>query len=177
MSHPLKTTPPTPEDIVEELLDSVETGATEQTVTLRSGRRVELESGAASPVDRIVVRSPSGRVLLRVAVGEHGPLLSFESAEIALSARRKLAVSAPEVNIAAERLSTTAGERVEHVSGSRHTRIAGDERLEAAAVDIQASDASVRVRAMDHVAIDADHIGLNDMPCPEPFDWSALEAK
>lgn len=153
---------------LDEVLEYVETER--ETVTLKSGRRFELDAG--EHVDRLVVRSASGRVLLRVLIGDDGPLLSFESAEIALSARNKLALSAPTIALDAETLQTTCHERTETVTGDRHARVSGEDRLEAAGVAIQANRESVSVRAMEHVAIDADHIGLNDMPCPAPFDWS-----
>ena len=150
---------------VETVLESIEEGSETETITLRSGRRVELAAGDVA--DRIVVRSASGRVLLRVAVTDNGPLLAFESAEIELSARNKLSLSAPSVAINADDLETT-------VRNNRHAHIAGEDRLEAGAVAIQANEGSVGVRAMDRVALDADHIGLNDMPCPTPFAWSDI---
>lgn len=159
-------------DPVEDVLQAVATGSESESVTLRSGRRYELEAG--SEIDRLVVTSASGRVLLRVAIGEEGPLLSFESAEIALTARNKLRLAAPEIAIEADVLDTRAGRRSERVEGDRHTQIGGEDRVEAAAVAIQASDRGVRVRAMERIELDGDHIGLNDMPCPEPFDWSQL---
>lgn len=165
--------PPLPVvETVEDVMSFVERGVDQQTVTLSSGRRYELEAG--DEVDRLVVRSPSGHVLLRIAVGAEGPLLSFESAQITLSARNKLSLQAPEVSIDANTLSTTAEQRSEVITGNRHCQVGGEDRLEAAAVEIQANEESVRVRAMDRVALDADHIGLNDMPCPTPFEWSAL---
>lgn len=157
---------------VEDVLQCVETGRERESITLSSGRRYALEAGRES--DRIVVTSASGRVLLRVAIGEDGPLLSFESAAITLSAKNKLALVAPEIDIEADTLRTRAVERSEHVTGDRHTLVSGEERVEAAAVAIQASDRGVRVRAMERIELDGDHIGLNDLPCPEPFDWSRL---
>ena len=173
MTPNLHHEPPLPAvESIEDVMSSVERGCRQQTVTLSSGRRYELEAG--EEVDRLVVRSASGTVLLRIAVGDQGPLLSFDSAEITLSARNKLKLSAPEVSIDADTLSTTSEERSEVVTGNRHSHVGGEDRLEAAAVAIQANEESVQVRAMDRVALDADHIGLNDMPCPTPFTWSAL---
>ncbi len=170
-----KPTPPCDEPICEPheaVLENVELGDDAHHVTLRSGRRFELEAGAR--VDHIVVRSASGRVLLRVAVGDDGPLLCFDSAEIRLAARHRLTLAAPEVNVETSTLNVHADTQQTHVRGDRHTRIDGEERLEASAVAIQSNERDVRLRAMQRVALDGDHIGLNDDPCPAPFPWSSL---
>jgi hypothetical protein len=44
--------------------------------------------------------------------------------------------------------------------------------LEAAAIEQQASEGGVAVRAAGRIALDGEHIGLNDDPSPEPFRWS-----
>ncbi len=149
-----------------EILERVEVGEAEREVTLRSGRRYELGSDGVH--DRLTVRSRSGAVLLRVCVGEQGPLLMFDSAEIALSARRKLSLSAPTIAL------ETEGDLVERVGGDHHVRVKGEERVEAAALALQANERDVRVQAMGKVGLDGEHIGLNDELCPMPFPWSAL---
>ncbi len=53
-------------------------------------------------------------------------------------------------------------------------QMAGDARLEARAVEVQANERSVRVQAMEQIFLDGSHIGLNDDPSPTPFDWSAI---
>ncbi len=154
------------------LLDAVELGTQAERVTLRSGRRYELEAG--SEADRITVRSASGSVLLRVTVGDDGPLLCFESAAIELSAHDRLTLSAPELTLTAEDLKVQAGSCEQQIEGNRHTHVRGEDRLEAGAVAVQASERGVALRAMEHIALDGEHIGLNDDPCPAPFEWSEI---
>jgi hypothetical protein len=168
------------ETLVSQVLEAVEQGSAVESLTLASGRRYELSAGAAA--DTLTVRSATGRVLLRVAVSDAGPLLSFESAEITLSARNRLAVCAPELKLASAALTIdagdlderVAGDHVTAVGGDRHARIGGEERLEAAALALQANDAGLSLRAMKKIALDGALIGLNDDPCPTPFGWSAL---
>ncbi len=159
-------------DRCDSLLEAVEIGTEAERVTLRSGRHYELESGKRA--DRITVRSASGSVLLRVTVGDDGPLLCFESAAIELSARSRLTLSAPELTLTAEDLKVHAGSCEQRIEGNRYTQIRGEDRLEAGAVAIQASERGVTVRAMEHIALDGEHIGLNDDPCPAPFEWSEI---
>jgi hypothetical protein len=146
------------------LLDLMEAPVDAASVFLSSGRRVELEAGAN--VDRIVVRARDGQVVLRIAVGDEGPVLSFSSATIDIEATKRLRLAAEDIHVEAK------GDLRETIGGTHHTRVAGDERLEAARVELQANEASVAVRAREHIALDAEHIGLNDEPLPAPFDWS-----
>jgi hypothetical protein len=60
------------------------------------------------------------------------------------------------------------------VNGCHHTRVAGTERLEAARVEMQANDDHFSIQAMSTIALDGEHIGLNDKPDPAPFAWSRL---
>lgn len=156
----------------EALLDAVDLGSPSENVTLRSGRRYELTTTDAA--DHLTVKSASGRVLLRVALTDAGPLLSFESAEITLSARNRLALTAPEIALHTGALNVHAGSSEERIEGHRHTHVRGEDRLEAGAVAIQANDRGVSLRAMERIALDGEHIGLNDDPCPKPFAWSAV---
>jgi hypothetical protein len=71
------------------------------------------------------------------------------------------------------RASIDAGTLRERVAGDHHVRVGGDEQVEAANVQIQASTGAVGVRAMGRIALDGEHIGLNDDPRPLPFAWSA----
>lgn len=157
--------------LAESVLYPVQTAA----VALPSGRRVELEAGAVT--DRIVVRARGGEVVLRIEVGDAGPVLSFTSAELVLAASGRLELRAEDIVIAAERdVRIAAGRNFgERVAGDRHARVDGAERVEAATVEIQANTANVAVRAMQRVAIDGEHIGLNDERCLAPFAWSRLE--
>jgi len=161
-------------DLVVDLAAAVDLGVDRESVTLSSGRRYELEAGDCA--DRLVVRSRSGQVLLRLEVGERGPVLSFDSAEVELRARDRLKLSAPELTLRADDKLTVecGGDVEERIAGDHHTCVQGDERLEAGSVQLQANDDDVKVRAVNTIALDGEHIGLNDEPCPTPFDWSAI---
>src|SRR5262249_37688993 len=141
---------------------------------LTSGRRYELS--AAPDGDRLTVVGRGGEVLLRVTMTDKGPLLAFESAEIEIAAARRLALAADEVEVAARRSmrTTVGGDAHEHGAGAGQARVAGEDRVEAAAVAVQASERGVEVRAMGRIALDGEHIGLNDQTCPRPFEWSTI---
>lgn len=146
-------------------------------VTLSSGRHYELR--AEEQGDRLTVRGRGGQVVLRVQITEQGPVLSFESADIQLTASRHLGLTADSVSVEA-RTSLhvhSGGDSTETVVGNRHATVAGTERLEAGALEIQASEHGMALRAAGKIALDGDHIGLNDAPCPVPFPWSALAAE
>jgi hypothetical protein len=146
------------------LLDQVEPAVDAASVLLSSGRRVDLEAGP--DVDRLVVRARGGEIVLRIAVGDEGPVLSFSSATLDLEATKSLRLAAQDIHVEAK------GDLRETVGGTHHTRVAGDERLEATRVEVQANEGNVWVRAREHIALDAEHIGLNDDPLPAPFVWS-----
>lgn len=158
-------------------LDDVETPVASASVALESGRRYELEAGAEG--DRVTVRARSGEVVLRIEVTDAGPVLRFSGATVELSAARGLHLSAREVSIeATEDLALTAGGSLrERVDGDHHTHVAGDERVEAANVELQASTGAVGIRAMGRIALDGEHIGLNDDPVPQPFPWSTAKSE
>jgi hypothetical protein len=156
----------------EALLDLIEVPVPAAAVMLTSGRRYDLEAGADA--DHLVIRSRGGDVVLRVEVTDAGPVLSFSGATIDLEATRRLRMAAGEILIEAsgDVALSTKGSLREHVEGDHHIRVAGDERVEAASVQIQANTGAVGVRAMECIALDGEHIGLNDAPVPQPFPWS-----
>jgi hypothetical protein len=158
------------------LIDQVQPMVAEASIALSSGRRYDLEAGPEA--DRLVIRSRGGQVVLRIEVTDAGPVLSFSGATVDISASRRLRLAAGEVTIEATGdVSVVAGGSLrEAVAGSHHARIAGDERLEAANVQIQASEGSVGLRAQQGIALDGEHIGLNDDPLPKPFAWSGIAA-
>ncbi|MEP7120948.1 MAG: hypothetical protein ABJE95_08570 [Byssovorax sp.] len=143
-------------------------------VTLTSGRRYELEAG--SEKDTLVIRARGGTVLLRIEVSDEGPVLSFSSAAIELTSTRRLHLCADEIAIEANRdlQLSVGGALTEKVGGDHHLRVGGAERVEASAIELQANTASVAVRAMGKIALDGEHIGLNDDPALQPFPWSEI---
>ena len=156
------------------LLDMIEAPVPAAAVQLTSGRRYDIEAGADA--DRLVVRSRTGDVVLRIEVTDAGPVLSFSGATVDLHATRTLRMAAEQIQIEAsgDVALSAGGSLREQVAGDHHTRVAGDERVEAANVQVQASDGAVGVRAMKKIALDGEHIGLNDDPAPQPFPWSAI---
>jgi hypothetical protein len=158
-------------------LADVDLPASAATVTLASGRRYELAAGADA--DRLTVRARSGEVVLRVEVTDAGPVLSFSGASVELVGARSLRLAAEEVSIEAGKdLSIASGGALrERVAGDHHVRVAGDERVEAANVEVQASAGGAAVRALGRIALDGEHIGLNDEPLPQPFPWSEIAGR
>jgi hypothetical protein len=156
------------------VLDQIEHAVPTAGVLLTSGRRYDLEAGGDA--DRLVVRSRSGDVVLRIEVTDAGPVLSFSGASLDLEATRGLRIAAHDVSIEATGdVSLSAGGSLrETVAGDHHTKVTGDERVEAANVQLQASGGSVGVRAMGRIALDGEHVGLNDDPQPKPFAWSGI---
>ncbi|APR87641.1 hypothetical protein A7982_12990 [Minicystis rosea] len=153
-------------------LEDVEAPVASAAVMLASGRRYELDAGRDA--DKVTIRARNGEVVLRIEVTDTGPVLSFSGATVELSAARSLHLAAPEVAIeAGEELSLVSGGALrERVAGDHHTRVGGSERVEAANVELQANTGRVGVRAMGKIALDGEHIGLNDDPMPQPFGWS-----
>lgn len=156
------------------LLDQVKAPVASADIALLSGRSYELRSDGEG--DRLTIRGRGGEVLLRIGMTEAGPVLSFSGADIELSASRSLKLSAGSVDIRAERelQLQSGGALVEKIGGHHHTQVKGEERLEASALQMQANSGSVEVKAMRRIALDGEHIGLNDEPLPQPFGWSAI---
>jgi hypothetical protein len=155
-------------------LDEVEAPVPGAALTLTSGRRYDLEAGAEA--DRLVVRSRGGEIVLRIEITDAGPVLSFSGASIELAATQGLRLAAREVSIEAtgDVLLSAGGSLHERIAGEHHTRVDGNEWAEAATVQLQANVGAVGVRAMGRIALDGEHIGLNDDPEPKPFPWSAI---
>lgn len=179
---PLSASPtaPTPADPIDAPadapipLDQVAEPVASADLVLTSGRRYALEAG--SDADRLTIRSRTGDVVLRIEVTDRGPVLSFASADIDIAAARNLRLAAERVDIEAKSdLSMKAGGSLtEHAAGDHHVSARGDARVEAAAVEVQASSNGVGIRAMRAIRLDGEHIGLNDDPEPAPFAWSDL---
>jgi hypothetical protein len=152
-------------------LDAVELPVPAANVMLASGRLFCLASERGG--DALTVRSPSGRVELRVQFTDRGPVLSFEAADLHLSGTRALRLDADIIEVSAGELRTAVSGGVEeHIGGDRHTHIGGADRLEAALLEVQANEEAVHIRAAGRIALDGEHIGLNDDLCPAPFPWS-----
>jgi hypothetical protein len=156
------------------LLDQIQASPASAAVTLASGRRYEMSAGEGG--DQLTVRSRGGEIVLRIVVTDAGPVLSFSGASIEVAATQRLRLEGQEVSVRASGDVTieAGGSLRERVGGDHHTSVAGDERLEASGVEVQASAGSVGLRAMKKIALDGEHIGLNDDPLPQPFPWSAL---
>jgi len=154
-------------------LDAVELPVTSGEVLLSSGRRYAME--AEPDGDRLTVRARDGQVMLRVTLTDAGPVLFFETAEVELRAMRSLLLEAETVELRAHALRThVSGDVEEQIGGGRHTRIEAADRLEAATIQCQANEGAIELRAAGRIALDGEHIGLNDDTCPTPFGWSAI---
>ena len=157
----------------ESLLASAETAHERAEVVLASGRRYVMDSDVEG--DRLTIRSGKGLLLLVVLVTDRGPVLAFEGAELELRAARSLVLESDAITLRANTLRTEVeGDVSERIGGGRHTHIHAADQLEAAAIQAQASHGPIELRAAGRVAIDAEHIGLNDDPCPVPFGWSEI---
>ena len=141
-------------------------------VALVSGRSYAIESGETT--DKLVVRSRGGEVVLRIEIGDHGPVLSFASADLVLASTGRVALEGSEVAIRSRgALHLDAeGDLEERIGGHHHTAVAGDERLEASNVQVLAATGRVEILAQASVHLDGEHVGLNDNPLPVPFPWS-----
>jgi hypothetical protein len=155
-------------------LDGVELPVAFSEVLLASGRRCSMRTEPEG--DRLTVRARNGQVVLRVLITEAGPVLSFESADIAIAGTRRLTLSAQDVSIDASRSMevNVEGDMTQTIAGARHTSVRGAERLEASSVEIQANEEAVCLRAAGRIGLDGEHVGLNDEPCLAPFAWSAV---
>jgi len=157
------------------LLEQAELPVREANVTLGSGRRYCIEAGEGS-ADRLVVRGSDGDVVLAILITDEGPVLRFRSAALELSATEELRLEASRVHVhsTGDLHIDAAGSLLQEAGRDHHLRVGGDHRVEARALEMQASTGHVEVRAMHRIALDGEHIGLNDDPVPRPFSWSSL---
>ncbi len=146
-------------------LDAIEASKSDAGVRLPSGRLLQI--AATERGDRLEIRGRGGEIVLRVIVGDDGPIFSFESAQVELASAGDLVLRGRRIVVEAKEDMVVA------VGGDRHTRVAGTERLEASTVELQANEDRVAIRARENVLIDAEQIGLNDEPVPVPFPWSS----
>ncbi|WP_437311235.1 hypothetical protein [Sorangium sp. So ce388] len=158
----------------EGVLGAVECPVASAAVSMVSGRRYAIAS--EHDRDRLEIRGRNGDVVLRVEVTDAGPVLSFSGAVLELSASRRLHLSAEEISVEARGDASleVGGSLRERVLGDHHVHVEGDERVEAAKLELQASREGAAVRAMRKIALDGERIGLNDDPAPAPFPWSAI---
>lgn len=153
-------------------LDEIEGPKSDARVVLTSGRSYELSAGESE--DHLVVRGRNREVVLRVRITDEGPVLSFESAAISLSASRSIELEAASIKLKAQQnLELEAGgDLLARAEGHYHVQAEKDARVEATNVEVQATRGRVELLAEGRVAIDGEHIGLNDKPEPRPFEWS-----
>jgi hypothetical protein len=143
-------------------------------VSLSGGREVWLQP-TIDGEEIVIVDGP--REIVEIAIDGAGVRVRATRARLEVDAAEDLELSARRVAIrATEALALRSeGDAEVHVRGSRTTIVRGDERLEASAIELQARDQHVDVRAQGPVRIDGEHIGLNDDPCPHRFAWSVAE--
>jgi uncharacterized protein (DUF2345 family) len=160
---------------VQRLLRDVELPTRHAALTMASGRRYEVVT-QEDGVDRLRIHAGGGQLVLAVEVTDAGPILRVTGAVLQLEASRSLRMAAPEIAFESSGATTlcAGGDLVTVVGGDQHTRVSGAQRSEARAIELQASDGHVAVRARERIALDGEHIGLNDDPLPQPFGWSAI---
>jgi hypothetical protein len=160
---------------VERILQKVELPPSRADVTMASRRRYEVLTGDDGN-DALRIFGADGQVLLRVMVTDDGPVLSVTGVALQLEASRAIRIAAPEIALQSTRNMTirAGGDLCAEVAGNHHLRVGGDHRSEAGAIEMQASEGHVGVRALGGIALDGEHIGLNDDPLPRPFGWSAI---
>ncbi len=153
-------------------LDEIDAPKSDARVLLSSGRSYELSAGESE--DHLVVRGRDREVVLRVRITDEGPILSFESAALSLSATRSIDLDASSIRMKARQDMEleAGGDLRQRVKGHHHVSAEGDARVEATNVEVQASRGRVELLAEGRVSIDGEHIGLNDKSEPQPFDWS-----
>lgn len=160
---------------VQRLLEEVDIPVIRRDFTSASGLRYQLVAGERGD-DSLTVHGSDGRLVLSVMLTEAGPVLSVSGAAIVIEGTRALRLAAPEIELRSTGATTisTGGDLRATVGGDCHLRSEGDQRCEARAIEVQASQGHVGVRAVAGITLDGDHIGLNDEPLPRPFAWSTL---
>jgi len=135
-------------------------------------RGLTLEFGAESG-RRVQITAADGDPLIEIMITDQGPVVTLRQARIHIEATEHLQMSAHTVTVAAhDVLTLRAGTVHERVDGDRETHVGGVDRIEAAAIEAQASAGDVVLKAERRISIDATSIGLNDDPCPAPFPWT-----
>lgn len=152
---------------------TAQTDAERVTLPLAHGRRLTIDAeGDAS--ERVQIRSRSGSLEVDLRLDERGVRLVVEAIDLSLVAARSLSVTAEDIALRSRRaleLDAGADMRV-RVAGTRHTTVDGVDRTEAHSIETQANEGDLVIRARADVRVDAEHIGLNDDPCPAPLPWT-----
>lgn len=152
------------------------TTAATSRLTTAAGRQLEVNDEGGGR-ERLLIRAAGGKVLLQVTFDDDAALIEIEQAEVELRATARLLLSADEVVVrAATKLSLHSGGDMEvNAGGNAHTVVAGVERRESSSVEWQATGGGVDLRARDEIAMDGDHIALNDRTQREMFGWTKLD--
>ncbi len=155
-----------------ELLTEEPAQEEESTLLLAHGRRLSV--GSTTEGDVLRVRSREGQIELSISLGQGGAKLRFESAELELVGTRSLSLAADHVSVKSRgNLELgAAGDLRAVIGGDRHTTVRGVDRSEANTIESQANEGEIVLRARSDVRVDAEHIGLNDDPCPGPLPWT-----
>jgi len=126
--------------------------------------------GEGLPAIREIVLSSS--ISLKIIDGPSGPILQIRAPRIVLEAEDTLELRAGTVCIKSLGDLAFEARRIETEATERTTSISGADRLEAGVIEAQASEGALSLKAQGPIALDGEHIGLNDDPCPRPFSWS-----
>ena len=127
--------------------------AEEQVLPLQGGHEVALVRAREHDVLRI--RDSAGQTVLTVEVTDHGPVLRFEGASLAIEARGDLSISADTL-----RLSGRSGLAIES-QGDVRLSTTGDVHATARVHNIRASLGNVNIGANDDVRLNGERVMVN----------------
>jgi len=165
--------PETSIDVLDQIAEPVSTGS----VMLKSGRRVDAESGPTADILR--VRGRGGEVTLTVLLTDSGPVLQFEAADLDIKSAGRVSVTCDHFELRAKEgiAIDTDGFLTETVRGDATRTAGGRAKQEAANVEITANPGTVLVRANDDVDVKGERIRLNCDPAPMARSWDEFVAR
>jgi hypothetical protein len=148
-----------------DLLDLVAAAPPEEDarrLALPSGRVIEARAEAHGE-DRVTIRSPSGMVELEVRMTERGPVLSFRSADLELTAARDVEVRCDTFHVRAKSgiVEETGGDLRQRVGGDAELKVRGKLTALAAEARVEAKRGGVQIEASDDVEIVGERVRLN----------------
>lgn len=141
------------------------------------GRSVEVVDTGDNGGERVSIRAPHGKLLLQIRFTDAGAVVELEQAELELTATKRLSLRSDEVVIdAGSKLSLRSGAQMRtEVQGNASSHVAGQERREAADLQLQSTAGGIDMRARDAIQLDGHHVGLNDRTTREMFEWTELD--
>lgn len=130
-----------------------------QVVPLQHGRRLSVDEDES----RLEITTREGEIELRVEITPTGPLLRFESANLALRSAGELDLECDELNLRSRGDTRLAcgGDFQQRVSGNHSVAVRDDARFTAQAIDMVAELGDLALEANDDVALDGLRVLMN----------------